>query len=156
MNKAVNVNTLKRQKGSKLPEPEVKIKNVEKFTIFPEERQTEVVLTNRDSNYLGSPLDTNLDASTDSLFNVPINHGNLSSDDELLGSLNYAKINLASTLYDKFTVRSTYPEIGTPSAIGLEASHTIAKVDSNNTVAEIDESNNQSSKFFSKKEHLPL
>ena len=149
MNKAVN--TLKRPKGSKLPEPEVKIKNVEKSTIFPEEKQTEVVLTNRDSNYFGNPLDTNLDASTDSLFSIPINQGNLSSDEEILGSLNYAKINLASSLYDKFTVSSAYPEIGTPFAIGLEASHTIAKVDSNNTVNEIDESNNQSSEFFSKR-----
>ncbi|RCJ17002.1 CARDB domain-containing protein [Nostoc sp. ATCC 53789] len=144
------MNPTKSSNRSKLPDLQIEIRNVETPTIFPEEAgEIKVFVTNQGNKIFKGPLDINLYASTDSLLNLPLNQGNLAGKDELLGSLNYANINLAPGQSKTFTVKFADPEIRTPSVVAPGAYYLIAEVDPNNTITEGNESNNQAINFFS-------
>lgn len=87
-----------------------------------------------------SQSDINLYASTDSVLN---------SNDELLGSLNRHRINLAPGESRGFNLFATPNR--TPSAVAPGAYHLLAEVDSGKTIAESNETNNLDSELVSAK-----
>jgi CARDB/PAP2 superfamily len=141
---------IRKPKVMKLPDITVKISNVKTLNTFPGEKgKIKLIVTNQGSKSFTGPLDIDLYASTDSLLDLPLNQGNLEGKDELLGSLKYAKINLAPGQSEKFTVRFADSKVRTPSVVAPGDYYLIAKVDPNNAVAEVNESNNQASEVFS-------
>lgn len=117
--------------------------NIKVPTIFPEEKdKVKFVVTNQGTKEFKGPLDIDLYASTDSLLN---------SNDELLGSLNFRRINLAPGESKTFKLKIPTPQLRTPSAVAPGAYYLLSEVDPSNTVTESNEANNLDSEFVSAK-----
>jgi hypothetical protein len=66
----------------------VEFSNVEGLTLFPQEQgEVRVIVTNQADNQVRESLDINLYASTDSVLDLPVNEGNQTGTDELLGTI---------------------------------------------------------------------
>lgn len=126
---------------SGLPDLVIQLNEIKGTRIFPKERgKVKIVVTNQGTEEIEGPLVINLYASTDTI---------LDSRDELLGSLNRQRINLAPDEFKTFKLDFASPKVHTPSAVAPGAYYLIAKVDPGNIIVETDETNNLDSQFAS-------